>query len=107
WRDAEIHLKLVVADEQAAAATEKNMNNLIQDLRIMATVHTITANGQSFDDILSKSSSQADLVILGMADPTENFCAYYETVQQRITDLPSTVLVLAAPNFRFAEVLEK
>jgi hypothetical protein len=107
WRYAQIHLKLVVPDEQAAVAARVNMDALKYNLRIDAVIHVLVAEGRSFDEILAQSSQRADMVILGLADPTDNFREYYSKVQKRVTDLPSTLLVLAAPNFAFADVLEK
>jgi amino acid transporter len=107
WRYAQIHLKLVVPDQQAAATARANMDALKQNLRIDAVVHVLVAEGRSFDDILHHSSRRADMVVLGIAEPTDNFRDYYTSIQKRIADLPSTLLVLAAPNFAFADVLEK
>lgn len=105
WRYAQIHLKLVVPDQQAAATAEQNMNELTEKLRIDAVIHVLVADGRSFDEILHQSSRHADMVILGLAEPGDNFQEYYTTIQNRLTDLPSTILVLAAPNFAFVDVL--
>lgn len=107
WREARIHLKLVVPDESAAATAQNNIDNLVEDLRIDAVTQVLVANGRSFDEILHHSSQNADRVVLGMAEPAENFQSYYATVQDRLKGLPSTILVLAAPNFEFVKVLEK
>lgn len=106
WRSAQIHLKLVVPDAQAASTARSNLETLAQDLRITAIPHVLIAYGRSFDTIIHESSRRADMVILGMATPDEDFRPYYESIQQRISRLPSTILVLAAPNFAFAEVLK-
>jgi amino acid transporter len=106
WRHAQIHLKLVVQDDQAKEVAKENLEALIQNLRINAMTHVIGAEGRSFDEILHQSSRHADMVILGMAEPTNTFQPYYQKVQKRIATLPSTILVLAAPNFAFTEVLK-
>ncbi|ANV92186.1 amino acid permease [Picosynechococcus sp. PCC 8807] len=107
WRSAQIYLKLVVPDQSAAATAKQNINVLVQTLRIDAEICILVAEGRSFDEILSESSRNADQVILGIAEPNENFCDYYASIEERIHDLPSTMLVLAAPSFAFAEVLKK
>ena len=107
WREAEIHLKLIAPDESAATMAQTNIDNLVLDLRIDAVTQVLVANGRSFDEILHQSSQQADRIILGMATPTDDFQTYYATVQKRQQGLPSTILVLAAPNFEFVKVLEK
>ena len=105
WRNAKIYLKLVVPDQEAAAAASENMSNLSQNLRIDVIPKVIVAEGRSFDEILYSSSRSSDLIFLGMARPSENFARYYEKLQDRVSDLPSTVFVLAAPDFAFGEVL--
>lgn len=42
-----------------------------------------------------------------MAAPTKDFEQYYASVQQRIKDLPTTVLALAAQEVSFGKVLVK
>jgi len=106
WRSAKIYFKLVVPDQAAVETTQKNLNHLIQTLRINAIPQILVAEkGRSFEDILPESSRNADIVILGMATPGENFGEYYEQLQVRTDHLPSTLFVLAAPDFRFSQVL--
>jgi len=45
--------------------------------------------------------------MLGIAEPGDDFQDYYTKMQKRSQGLPSTILVLAAPNFAFTEVLKK
>ena len=105
WRNAEIHLKLVVPEQVAAQPTQANVDKLIRDLRISATPQILVSNGRPFYDILHESSQNADLIFLGIRTPGENFTEYYEDLQSKTTDLPSTVFVLAAPGFSYGEVL--
>ncbi|MGB3300020.1 MAG: amino acid permease [Phormidesmis sp.] len=107
WRSAEIRLKLVVPNEAAAQAAEVNMTNLTESLRIGATSEVILSEGRPFEDILQKSSADSDLVFLGLAVPKENSQEYYETLQNRISGLPPTVMVLASENLDFSEMLQK
>ncbi len=106
WRNAKIYFKLVVPDEEAVETTEENLNRLIQSLRINAIPQILVAGqDHSFEDILPESSQNADLVILGMATPDDNFGQYYDQLQVRTDHLPSTLFVLAAPDFTFSKVL--
>lgn len=105
WRNAKIYLKLVVSDNTAAAAARSNLDSFVTGLRIDVISEIIEAQGRSFFEILHHSSKNADLIFLGMAQPGENFTAYYESLQKRVTNLPSTIFVLAAPGFAFGEVL--
>ena len=107
WRNARITLKLVVPDDTAAIAAKENIENYIEELRIKVASQVIIAEGRPFDEILRQNSRNSDLVFLGMATPQENkdYIEYYETLRKRIEDMPSTILVLAAPDFAFEEVL--
>jgi len=105
WRKAKITLKLVVPDKDAASAATDNVHQYIEDLRIDVNSQIIVAKGRPFEDILRQSSRNSDLVFLGMAAPMSNYLKYYENLREKITDLPSTVFVLAAPGFAFGDVL--
>jgi len=104
WREAKIYIKLVVNHQTAVPPARNNLNQLITELRMSATPQVIVADGRSFERILRQTSRNADLIFLGMATPDENFVRYYEELQQKVAGLPSTALVLAAPNFSFSEV---
>ena len=56
---------------------------------------------------LLESSKDADLILLGMAEPTDQFVTYYERLRSRTEGLPSTIFVLAAEEIAFREVLIK
>ncbi|MEQ8756555.1 MAG: Na-K-Cl cotransporter [Coleofasciculus sp. G1-WW12-02] len=107
WRGAEINLKLVVANAAAAKATRTNLENLTQQLRIGARSQVLEAKGRPFPEILRRSSQSADLVFLGMAKPMDDYTSYYERLQDLATGLPTTVFVLAEPDFAFSEVLQE
>jgi hypothetical protein len=104
WRQAKIRIKMVV-DPSAVEKTELNIANLLEEIRIVAEPHIIPSDQRSFDEILNQSSADADLVFMGLAAPDENFTTYFEQVQDRIKDLPTTVLALAAQEVSFGEVL--
>lgn len=105
WRNAKIYLKLVVPNQAAAAAAKDNLNSFSKSLRIDVIPKVIVADGRSFDEILQQSSGNSDLVFLGMAAPSEGFTDYYEKLQHKVANLPSTIFVLAAPDFAFGELL--
>lgn len=107
WRGAEINLKLVVANAAAAKATRTNLEDLTQQLRIGARSQVIEAKGRPFPEILRRSSQSADLVFLGMAKPMDDYTSYYERLQDLAMGLPTTVFVLAEPDFAFSEVLQE
>ncbi|MEL6494008.1 MAG: amino acid permease [Cyanobacteria bacterium J06623_7] len=105
WRNAKIYLKLVVPNGAAAAAAKENLSSFSKSLRIDVIPKVIVADGRSFDEILQQSSGNSDLVFLGMAEPSDGFVDYYEKLQHKVANLPSTIFVLAAPDFAFGELL--
>ena len=109
WRGAEVCLKLVVPNETAAESAEANLQGLIKNLRIGAISQVIVAAGRSFDEILLISSQTADLVLLGLATPgsVDDFSTYYVELQERISKLPNTLLVMASEELSFSDVLKK
>ncbi len=105
WRRAQITLKLVAADSKAAEAASHNLNTLVRDYRLGFSSQVLVTDGRPFEQILHESSRQADLVFLGMAKPTTQFVQYYEHMQHLTVGLPTTILVLAAPDYAFTAVL--
>lgn len=108
WHKAEIFVNLVVPEATAARSAQENLAELLDTLRIGATPNVIVAEGREFTEILHSASENTDLIFVGMAQPhDDSFQAYYEQFQQRIAGLPTTLLVLAAPDFPFVEVLQQ
>ncbi len=105
WRDAEVHIKLVVPSAEGAASAWANLASIIASLRIGATPHVLVAGDRPFPLILRQSSEDADLIFLGIAEPDENFAAYYSKLHAMVLGLPSTVFVLAGQEVAFSEVL--
>lgn len=70
-----------------------------------AYVEAWVLEGCTFDEIFHESSRDADLVFFGLAEPGENFSAYYNQIQERLKGLSTTVLVLAAEEISFGDVL--
>lgn len=105
WRDAQIHLKLLVPKEAAVQNASANLNAMLNRLRIAAIPEVIVAANRPFEKVLHESSSNADVIFLGMATSTkQNFKEYYEQMHARTADLPTIIYVMAAPDFAFGEV---
>ncbi|MGI9175675.1 MAG: Na-K-Cl cotransporter [Rhodothermales bacterium] len=105
WREADVRVKIVVPSEAAAEDARRNLTALVSGTRIGASTHVIVSSGRPFDEILRASSADADLVFLGMAEPTGDFAAYYEGLLERTRGLPTTAFVLAAEEVAFGEML--
>jgi len=107
WRRAELHIKLMVADERAAEAAEANLGQMVRSLRIGAITDIMVGDRSEFPDKLRSASADADLVLLGMAPPeaVDDFTAYYGRLQEMTEGMPTTAFVLASEEMDFAEVL--
>jgi len=107
WRRAELHIKLMVSDERAAAAAEANLGEIVRSLRIGAIPDIMIGGREDFPERLRSGSADADLVLLGMAPPDaiEDFASYYRRLQELTDGMPTTAFVLASEEMDFAEVL--
>lgn len=105
WWEAEVTIKMMVPNEKAAIDAGQNLSEIIKKLRTGAKWEVIVSNGKSFYDVLHESSDKADLILMGMADPDENFTEYYEKIQKRLQNLPTTIMVLAGEEISYGEVL--
>jgi len=107
WRRAKVYINMVVENNNAMKSAYENLNQKLNEIRIEAETNIIASNGRSFDEILQATSSEADLVFLGMAKPGEEFSKYYAQIHERIKELPTTILCLAAEEVAFGDVLIK
>lgn len=107
WREAEVRLKMVVPSEEAAEPARRNLAGIIEQIRTGATLEVLVADGRPFRDILHQSSSDADLVFLGMAAPDDakSFQRNYTRLHSWTESMPTVVLVLASEVVAFGEVL--
>jgi hypothetical protein len=105
WSRATIRLNMVVKSENAAVEAKKNITSMAKNVRINIKDNLIVSHGKPFDELLRKISLKFDLVILGMAEPGDNFLQYYQAMIQRVEKLPSTLFVLAGQDVDFEEVL--
>ncbi|MBA3895385.1 MAG: amino acid permease [Gemmatimonadales bacterium] len=105
WSGAEVHVKLVAPNAQAAESAQANLESIIASLRIGAVARVIIADGRPFPLVLRQSSEDADLIFLGVAEPDENFAAYYTKLHAMVLGLPSCIFVLAGQEVAFSEVL--
>jgi solute carrier family 12 sodium/potassium/chloride transporter 2 len=108
WAGSEIHLKLVVQSEHAAESARRNLEARVSTLRIGGRPQVLVANGRPFPEILKESSADADLVFLGIAEPSGSgdFPDYYGRLQEMARELPAVVFTLAAQDLPFADLLE-
>ncbi len=105
WRNADVVVKMAVPTEAAAEGVSTNVSKLIAHSRTGLRLEVLITGERPFDEVLKESSRSADLVMMGIADPKDDFVAYYEKLQHRVEELPTTLFVLAAEDLAFGEVL--
>lgn len=104
WLGAEVRVKLVVGKEEARAGAQANLERIIGGLRFGSTAEVIVAQGRPFPQILQESSIDADLILMGIARPDENFEQNYRRLHAMVLGMPTTVFVLASEDLDFGEV---
>ncbi len=78
---------------------------MIERSRTGVSFEVLVSGERPFDEVLKASSATADLVLLGIAEPRDDFVGYYEKLRDRAAGLPTTLFVLAAEDLAFGEVL--
>ncbi|MCF8229023.1 MAG: amino acid permease [Bacteroidales bacterium] len=106
WYGAQIVIRMIVKDKEARQELEENLLNLTKNFRMKLNISVMLSEGKSFEQIAHEKSSDADLMILGLATPGENFIAYYQDLTEKIKDLPTTMFVLASQDMKFEEILK-
>ena len=107
WHNARVNLKLVVEDETEVQQARDHVNDLVKELRVGVEVKVVVSDKRSFPQILRESSRKADLIFLGLPEPTENFVEDYTRLISWTADLPTTVLVLSTSDYSYEEVLSE
>lgn len=105
WKGAEIHLKIIVELEDAVDEIRANMRDIVNQIRFEAEIDVIVSESKPFADIFKETSKDADLILLGMATPGDDFTGYYENMLHLTKEMPTTVFVLAGQEISFGEVL--
>lgn len=105
WSDADLTIKMVVANKAAAIGAEQNLANMIKKMRSNASYEIIISGGRSFPEILANSSSEADLVFLGLKEPDDEYVEYYSQLQAKTSSLKNKVFILAGEDVPFEDVL--
>jgi solute carrier family 12 sodium/potassium/chloride transporter 2 len=105
WRGADVRVKMLVPSPEAAAGAEPNLRAIVRTMRSGARAEVLVSDGRPFVEIMRESSRDADLILLGMRDPDEEFLAYYGRMQAAVKDMPTAAFVLAAEDMPFGEIV--
>lgn len=101
WRDAEIRFLIINNDTALTEKLYENMNQIVIDYRIEATVHVINnaVEQKPFYEIIQRESRDADLIINGIPDVSQGEESQYVTKTNAIIDQLGTVLLIRASSF--------
>ncbi|NQU64141.1 MAG: amino acid permease, partial [SAR324 cluster bacterium] len=101
WRDAEIRFLIINNDTALTEKLFENMNQIVIDYRIEATVKVINnaVEQKPFYDIIQRESKSADLIINGIPDVNPGEETLYVTKTNAIIDQLGTVLLIRASSF--------
>ncbi|MEM6337905.1 MAG: amino acid permease, partial [Bacteroidota bacterium] len=96
WHHAELRLSRIVESEEGKAQTLAHMNELLEDVRVDATVNIVVHDdpSRSITEVFAQHSQEVDLTVLGMPVPTED---RVETTAERLeefTEAVGTVLLV-------------
>jgi solute carrier family 12 (sodium/potassium/chloride transporter), member 2 len=105
WQGAHVNVNLVVPTEAAADGARRNLEDILARTRTGARARIFVANGRPFPLILRETSADADLIFLGVAEPGDDFVAYYQRQHAMVLSLPTVAFVLAAQEIDFSDVL--
>jgi hypothetical protein len=106
WRNVDVRVRMVVPPAAPIDEIRQNISSRLQAMRIDAAVDVLSADGRPAWDVLAESSRDCDLVMLGMPEPGDDFTDYYVALRERLRDLPPSLLVLAAEEIGFGDVLK-
>ncbi len=107
WRGVDVRLKMVVPNARAAEDARANLERVIETTRTGVQPEVLVSDGRSPLKMLEASSRDADLILMGLRAPTDDFdyVEYYEGIMRQTDGLPSTMFVLAAEEVAFRDVL--
>jgi solute carrier family 12 (sodium/potassium/chloride transporter), member 2 len=105
WQGATVNVNLIVPTDAGVAGARRNLEEILARTRIGASARIHVANGRPFPLILRETSAEADLIFLGIAEPDDDFVAYYQRMHAMVLGLPTVAFVLAAQDIDFADVL--
>ncbi len=95
WRDAEINLRSIVLSENSQRDMLNSLTQLTQSVRIKTNRDVIVKpEDKSVVEIMHQTSSDADLVFIGLMAPERGREAEYaENLSKMVEGLPTTVMV--------------
>lgn len=93
WSGSQIRILRAIRNNNSAEETSFELESLIENARIKATVKIIVSE-QNFSSILKENSSDASIIFLGfdIPEPSE-ILAFQSSVDEMLKDMPTTMLI--------------
>ena len=111
WRNTKLHLKTAIFNEKSREESLEKLREFSAKSRLPLTPEVILAQGDLFIEALRESSSNSDLIFLGLRPPhadetPESYGEYYHKLLERTEHFPPTAFVLASEPLSFGKILE-
>jgi len=105
WIDANLRILIINSDNKITDKLYRNTKALLDEKRINAEVIIISDDfgTRSKTMIINNESAEADLIVLGISPNPASYTEQYIDAFNRVSDLPSSMLVLS-PSNEFEEI---
>jgi hypothetical protein len=102
WRDAKITIKNIATSDMMMERTRSLIDQIVRSARIRAHIEVMPRpSGMAVADVISTSSADADLVLMGLRSVAAGEeAAYAERLEELAESLPSVLFVRSAGPFR-------
>jgi amino acid transporter len=101
WADARVLVRSIARDEEEQELQSRGLEHLLQEVRIQADTDIIMRRAdQSIADIIHTRSAEADVVFLGLQEPSPGTEAEYSRRMEQLADgLKTTIFVRNSGEF--------
>lgn len=111
WSGAQLFVRTVVSSEDEMADAKTRLDTFLSDARVSAKTEVIVGGNVRAMEVIRQSSTDADLVFLGLRAPAkdesaEDFSEYYEERLRMTQTFAATAFVMAAEPIDFQRIFE-
>ncbi len=97
WRQTTIRVLRMIENEAGREPALRALRELIGNARLDATAELVVSR-EPFGDVLRRYSNDADCIFLGFELPQPEYAeAWHSHIQNMLADMPTTLLINAAP----------
>lgn len=111
WRNSMITLKSSAKNDQERDEKLTQMESFLKKSRICLNIDVCIHDEKDIFSTILKSSSDADLVFLGMKAPEtnehkEDYARYYENLMKKTENFPTLAFIIALEDIDFSKILD-